>query len=273
MSDVFPDARLATVPALTPGVAADGFVVRGGRRVGASIAEADPTWGPAPLWATPLLLPQWAHQPAGATASSLVAIGQAAATVATPASAQASLARADGAYVELFGNTSGDNVGLTADGTADMQTRHNPAFSASFIPRSSVASVRYWVGLFASTPMGSATPAVELAGFRYDTGAGDAGWKAFTRDGATMTQVGSTLSAPVVDTRENMLIVVRDAGAAIEFWRGTGRYENGDALALVGVATANLPTTSTSLFWRVQVRLLSSAAKGLAVARAAGFWS
>lgn len=120
-----------------------------------------------------------------------------------------------------------------------------------------ITVVRYWVGLFASTPMASATPAIHLAGFRYDTAAdGTAFWRCVTDNGSGSPTVTTTSAAVAVDTAYRFKI---ELGASdVKF------YVDG---TLVATHTTTLPTSTTSLSAYQQLRTLEAVAKTIKINR------
>jgi hypothetical protein len=59
-----------------------------------------------------------------------------------------------------------------------------------------LSNIRYWIGLFSGSPVLSATPALHLAAFRFDTSAGDTSWQFCTGNGASTacSDTGITVS-------------------------------------------------------------------------------
>lgn len=265
-SRVLPSLRLGT------GTPHQHTVVRGGTAP-TSTAEAPPTWGPAPLWMPDLGLQQFSwHQQDASAVATVNAVGVAAVTVTgTPTTlVDASGAAASHASAAAINSDAG-----WAGPASHLQTRLNPTIAFSIRPRSANSAIRYWLGIFSADPMASDSPTAHYAAFRYSTLAADAGWKAFTNDGTASapTQVGATQAAPSTATRENLLIAVKDAGTIIEFWRSTGRLENGANLTYIGAATTDLPTTSTGLQVVIKCRTLDAVSKGIGIHRAGGFFS
>lgn len=104
--------------------------------------------------------------------------------------------------------------------SAFTQTRLNfrPSYKAIVRTGPSVTEVRYWIGLFASDPMGSSDPAIDGMGFRYDTGVdGTAFWRAWSNSGAG-SEVTATSVAVTADTTYVFTIEISHDGSEIFFF-------------------------------------------------------
>lgn len=115
-----------------------------------------------------------------------------------------------------------------------------------------VTSTRYWAGLFSGDPSGSATPAVSMAAFRGDTGAGDTNWKCVTSDGATRSIVDSGITFNT--TLRDFRIVGDDT--AIRFYIGD---------VFIVQTTTPIPAAGTSLSHRETLTTLAAAIKNFRV--------
>lgn len=163
----------------------------------------------------------------------------------------------------------------------NVQTTHGFTFFASFMPRNSMADVRYWVAVANTNPIASDAPSgTHIAGFRYSTGT-DSTWRCFTNDGvgtpveATYVS-GITVPTPALDVRQNLAIRVLNNGTRIEFWASTGTPGIGATSSGTGVykhiatATSNLPGTTTNLGYFILVEAKAAATKQIAIS-AAGY--
>lgn len=129
--------------------------------------------------------------------------------------------------------------------------RPDQGITASFQVRIvDTTNIRVWVALAAGDPSGSATPAVEMAGFRFDTGASDTTWQCRTRDGTTG---GISNSGVAVSSAVYRLRMVLDGSQVLFYINDT----------LVATRTTNLPGSSTLLAPYVRVTTLTTATKNL----------
>lgn len=118
-----------------------------------------------------------------------------------------------------------------------------------------IASVRYWIGLFSGDPQASATPALSYVAFRYDTGAdGTAFWRTATDNGSGSPTVTATTQSIAVDTAYDLRIVCRNASNDAKF------YIND---VLVATHTATLPTATTAIGYAIRVTTLAAAVRNL----------
>jgi hypothetical protein len=126
----------------------------------------------------------------------------------------------------------------------------------------SVADVRFWVGMFSagSNPVNAADPAsAHLAAFRYDTSTdGTAFWRCCTKDGTTIS-VTTTSVAVATDTMY-LLWVEMDA-SEVRFFIDQ---------SLVATHTSNLPGTTTGLGPAVCLTTLVASAKAYRYCRQYG---
>lgn len=113
-----------------------------------------------------------------------------------------------------------------------------------------VTSIRLWIGLFVSDPSGTATPPQEMAGFRFDTGAGDTAWQCRVRDATT----AQTTTSGVAVSTGNYLLRMLITTSAIRFYIDD---------VFVVQHTANLPGGSTLLAPWVRVTTLAAAIKNV----------
>jgi hypothetical protein len=149
--------------------------------------------------------------------------------------------------------------GNVARGNAFTATNARPDWNAvceTSIRLIDVANTRIWIGFQGGDPSASATPAVRLAAFRFDTGAGDTHWQAQTSNGTgtqTITDTGITPNAG-----DRAKFEVRLNGATnVTF------YING---ALVATNAANLPAATSLLGMGMYITTLTAAGKAIAMA-------
>lgn len=123
----------------------------------------------------------------------------------------------------------------------------------------SIATARFLIGLYSGVPTASATPAVHLAGFRYDTVAdGTAFWRCVTDDASGTPTVTVTTVAVAINTAYVFRIVL--SATDVKF------YING---VLVATHTTHLPTATTALFWYTTVTTLAASAQNIKLSRLA----
>ncbi len=113
---------------------------------------------------------------------------------------------------------------------------------------------RTWVGLFSSSANASDDPAVQAAGFRFSSIAGDTKWQTYTNDGVAGGTIKDSLVTVVANTRYVLKIVMTTT--QIDF------YIND---VLVTSHTTNLPGGTTTL------KLECSASGGVDIAMAKAY--
>lgn len=146
--------------------------------------------------------------------------------------------------------TINNDAGWSVSAFTDVKTEHVPNAMFTIRTGAVITAVRYWVGFFSATPMGSATPAVHLAAFRYDTAAdGTAFWRCATAAGGApqLTTTTSSIAASVsYDMRISCL-----SGSTRFFINGTA----------VAVHSTTVPTSTQSMGPWAQVRTLDGNSK------------
>lgn len=249
-------------------------VVRGRGQPGAGGAASYPEWGPAPLWAPMAMMQQWCWQRGDST---VYTEGAAPLAADTPGLAAAAYDDSEGRFHSMQTAASINSTAGARGGSLWLRPELNPVVGFSFKPGLAVTNVRYWVSLTSASPMASAAvTGINIAGFRYDTSAGDTRWRCMTNNGgaaAVEPTMISTPTAPSTSVRENLLLAFKASGTVVEFWRSTGRLENGDRMTLLARATSTLPSVSGALAVYCQVRALDAVAKSIRVARIGGFFS
>lgn len=165
----------------------------------------------------------------------------------------------EGQFIQyLSGAVSGNNGGVTAPTFDQTQFIYRPIIDVAVRNPATISTARWWVGMFSGDPMGSATPALHIMGFRYDTAVDGTTWRAITDNGSgtpTATDTTVTFSAT---TSYRMRIIVDSAGANVRF------YING---ILRATHTTTLPTTTQNLGYCAQVQTTSAAARGIRFGR------
>jgi hypothetical protein len=188
-------------------------------------------------------------------AATLTTVGFAAAPTATGTASNAD--DVDGPFVLYTSAATSGSVGGLNSAAAVCRRDWKADFAARIKLPATITSVRYWIGLFSGSPTGSATPAIHLAAFRYDTGAdGSAFWRCCTDDAGAAPTVTATSVAVTASTVYECRIRLK--AASVEFWL------NG---AEVAEHTTDLPAGSTSLSWYATVTTLTAAARAIAISR------
>jgi lysophospholipase L1-like esterase len=136
-----------------------------------------------------------------------------------------------------------------------------PEFTAVVKTGGTLTTVRYWIGLFSADPSGSASPAISLAAFRFDTGAPDTNWAVATKDGTTLNAKGTAIAITASTIYELAIVARGTAGSAPTSY---DFYIN-DFPA--GSLTANLPATGLVLGVGATVTALAAAARSIELSR------
>ena len=145
--------------------------------------------------------------------------------------------------------------------TAFSQTQFNfrPMWSCAMRVGTPITLCRYWLGMFASTPMAATDPAISGFGFRYSTDVdGTAFWRTWSNDGAGGGTVTVTTVALVANTVYNLVAEVAQDGLSIAFYIDD---------VLVATHTTNLPVGATPLGHVEQVRTLDVTAKLISISK------
>ena len=176
-------------------------------------------------------------------------------TAASTANADTSL----GPYVQLLTSTSSGNVAKFVLGTGG-NPRGDWELDLQLNPRTytSISNVRLWVGMFSSTPEGAASPSgISGCGFRFDTGAGDTTWQAWSND---LTSTGTFTDTGISGATGSSyrMRIVWDSSANISFYITDN---------LVATHTTNLPDAATYHPVGYYCTTLTTAATGLRVGR------
>lgn len=161
-------------------------------------------------------------------------------------------------FVE-YTTAAGPNTDAGWLSTAFTETRRDyiPIHEIMMRTGGSVASVRFWIGLFQSTPMASATPAIHYAGFRYDTGVdGTAFWRCVTDSASGVPTVTTTAVAMTANTAYRLKLILTSANV---------RFYINDVL--VATHTTTLPANGVALGHVEQCRVLVAATQVIRLSR------
>jgi hypothetical protein len=133
------------------------------------------------------------------------------------------------------------------------------SFTASIQFEAILTDIRVWVGLFSATPVGSGTPAITYAAFRYDTGIdGTAFWRCVSDTNTGAPTVTTTVVPITSINTPYRLSVVLDSATSARF------YING---LLVATHTALIPGTGQPLGVHVGVRTLAAVIKHIMISK------
>jgi hypothetical protein len=111
----------------------------------------------------------------------------------------------------------------------------SPDLELSIQSSATITSIRYWHGMFASTPSGSSNPSgVSGMGFRFDTGAGDSTWQCWSNDGSGTGTV--TNSGVNVTSSTSYRLRCATDGSNVYFWIANN---------LVATHTVDIPAATT----------------------------
>jgi hypothetical protein len=217
---------------------------------------------PNDLWNQYDSIGRWQAVPGGTgiTLAGVQAVGMAAPTQrGTPANAD----DAFGPYIAYPTTTTNNNV-------AGVNSASPALYRATWLPNvgftgkfgSLITNYRLWIGLFSADPSGSATAPAHTAGFRFDTGAGDATIKAVTKDATTAT-ILETGVLPLPDDRFSLGIELQGVvGTAPE---RCNFYVN---RVLATTTTLTLPVSATTnLAFYCALTNLSAASHTIRVGR------
>lgn len=151
--------------------------------------------------------------------------------------------------------TIGNAVGI--DTTFAFAKRENmPIGWGEIFTGSDITNIRLWFGWMNGDPGGSATPALHLAAFRYDTGAdGTAFWRCVTDNASGVPTVTTTTKAIAASTAYRLEIWMDESGMVKFYIDGT----------LVATHTTTLPTSTTGIEMRSRLTTLAAVAKTFGV--------
>lgn len=156
------------------------------------------------------------------------------------------------------GNVAGNSIFTTGATGSSVQLRWKPIVAFHIKTPSDLSNIRLMVGLAASSPGSSNTPAVNSILLRYSTGVPDSGWKSYIYNGSGTTS--AQLFAANADT--SLLVVFKAlSGSVVEIWMGT----SWDTLTLVQQITSGLPSSSTDLYPWITCTTLTAATRQIKV--------
>lgn len=236
-----------------------GVETRLGKGSDNKVLGVDSSVSPAIGWYTPrpLLSERQMQVLTNAGATTLTTLGFTAAPTAsgTPTNVD----DADGPLINYQSGAVSGNVGGLNSAATVCRRDWQPTFFARIKTPATITLNRFWIGLFSGAPTASATPAVHLAGFRYDTTAdGTAFWRLATDDSGGAPTLTTTTVAVAADTVYDMAIRLISSG--VKFWINN---------TYLGQHTTDLPTSTTMLSWYVTVTTLTGAARNIKISRVA----
>jgi hypothetical protein len=198
------------------------------------------------------------QQNAGLT--TLALIGISAAPVTSGTASVVNVSTGEGQFVfYTSAAVSGSNSGIIAPTFDQTRFIYRPIIDCAIRNTNTViTNLRSWVGVFSGDPRSSATPAVHLMGFRYDTAVDGTTWQAVTDNGSGTPTVTNTTVTFSATTSYRLRIVVDGAGANVRF------YING---ILRATHTTTLPTTTQDLGYCASVQTTDAVAKGIRFGR------
>jgi hypothetical protein len=200
-------------------------------------------------------LRQWLSDPTGGGVQNLGYL--AAPTANGTATAGAGSTRHFNTYTSTGAN--GDVVGWTPATFSYTRRVYEPTFIAGIRTDSSIANLRFWIGLFSASPTGSSTAAGSMAAFSYsDDRDGTVFWRTITRDNATTVTTTTTI-AIATGTEYVLRIEASTTAGLVEF------YIN-DVLA--ASHNANLPVSTTTMSPNVTGTATTAATKAIRIASA-----
>lgn len=172
----------------------------------------------------------------------------------------------DGPWVRLDTSAVSDNDAFVTQNTGGgnhtgFRRDWQPVWIAKIKTGGTLTSLRYWHGLFSADPTGSATPAVHLAGFRYDTAAdGTAFWRCVTDNASGSPTVTTTTVAVSASTIYTLRLSMSNTTPDVKFY-----IDN----VLVATHTLTLPTSTTILISYNAVSTLTTAVRSFLFQRLA----
>lgn len=166
----------------------------------------------------------------------------------------------EGQFINYASGAVAGNQGGIVPSTFDQTMRNfRPIVDIAMrMPPAPITNIRMWSGIFSADPMGSATPAVHLMGFRYDTAVDGTTWRAVTDNASGVPTVTDTTVTVAVTTSYRLRILVDNAGTTVRF------YING---ILRATHTTTLPTSTQNLGYCLKVQTLDAVAKAFRFGR------
>ena len=147
----------------------------------------------------------------------------------------------------------------------DFSTNHS--FSLGFVFRlgSDITNVRFWIGAFNASPMGSSTP-LEAVGFRYDTSVdGTTFWRAYSAGAVSSNLVTTTIPVVANGTYFARIDETLSGGSTPICYLSIQEIDVNNNALIGNVATfsTNLPSGGANLLANMQVRTLVAVAKSI----------
>jgi hypothetical protein len=198
------------------------------------------------------------QQNAGLT--TLTQVGIAAAPVTNGTASLVDVSTGEGQFIQFASAAvANSNAGIIASTFDQTRFIYRPTIDfAMRMPPAPITTARWWVGVFSGDPMASATPALHLMAFRYDTAVDGTTWHAVTDNGSGTPTVTDTTVTVAVTTSYRLRILVDSAGANVRF------YING---ILRATHTTTLPTSTQDLGYCNQVQTGNATAKSVRFGR------
>ncbi len=153
----------------------------------------------------------------------------------------------DGGIRASVGHTTGTGTNALSGHRSTVEWtdyQHEPIVKILWATGADVTNLRIWIGLFSTLPVSTDDPTGHVAGFRLSNasgGAGDTTFRVLTKDGTTLNNQDSTI-APVASTAYLFEIDMINASQIVF------RLRDGTSDVTV-TSVANLPTSTTALFW------------------------
>lgn len=161
----------------------------------------------------------------------------------------------------LTGGVSGNPGGFLSAFTHTRRA-HNPVYEAVIQTGAAgdITSIRFFMGLFSTTPAAADDPSASGIGFRYSTNVPDAGWVGLVSSGAGNVSTTASLATVAATTVYKLRCWLNDSGALAYF-------SINDSVP-VTLAT-NLPAASTELGYVVRAMTATAAGKNFKFSRGA----
>lgn len=155
------------------------------------------------------------------------------------------------------GNVAGNSIFTTGSTGSNVQLRWKPIVAFHIKTPSDISSIRLMVGLAASSPGSSDTPAVQSILLRYSTAVPDSAWVTYLYNGSSSSGVGAAIAA---DT-DYLIVLKAVTGSIVEVWMGT----TWETLTMVRRITSGLPSDSTDLYAWISCTTLVAATRQIKV--------
>lgn len=191
--------------------------------------------------------------PGASTSSSFVLDGFPSSPVLTATGGFSNADASTGHFLSLLTSAGSGNIAsVVAGANSGVRPDWTPKLSIAIRSPLTITSMRYWAGLFSGSPASSATPVLDMAAFRFDTGAGDVNFMACVNDnsgGITSVDTGVLFN-------DN---TAYDLGVQLD---GTQAVFLVNAKEVARIAT-NLPTATTLLDYGIYLTNLTTSARQL----------